>query len=175
MGVHWYAESQELLDHERRAADVERRIMAPEVDVRDLDNALVARETLLVQEDELRAELKHRGAAVTFESARAWPKSVRAHIDALGPARLDESVLARLGWGTDYYIENLRSARVPMDSFSHRLDYLRVSPAEARALSEELLHFAATTQLAGAVRHTREAGLWLYLWGSLDCSVEASQ
>ncbi len=78
-------------------------------------------------------------------------------------------------WGTDYYAENLRHAGVPMDGFLQRLDYLRASPQQACAIGEELLRYASLARRASVVHHARVAGLWLFLWGSVDCYVEAGQ
>ena len=80
-----------------------------------------------------------------------------------------------LGWGTDYYIENLRNAGIPMRSFSQPLDYLDSSPEQARTLGEELLRHATRAHTAAESCRARQAGLWLYLWGSVDCGVVAAQ
>jgi hypothetical protein len=175
MGIHWYARSKESMDVMQRLDEVERRIFRPDADKQAIEAALTEREALYVGEDEARAELKHRGYAVTIGSTRQWPSHVSRHVDALGPAEPDPSFLDLLGWGTDYYIENLRDARVPMDKFSHHLDYLRLSPQQACALGEELLRYASHERRENRVRRAREAGLWLYLWGSVDCHVEAGQ
>jgi hypothetical protein len=175
MGIHWYARSKELIEVARQFEEVERRIVYPDADERAINAALDEREVLFAREDEARAELKHRGFAVTIGSIREWPPHVLQHVDALGPAELDRRLLDLLGWGTNYYIENLRDAGVPMDAFSQHLDYLRVLPQQARSLGEELLRYASQVRSANEVRRAREAGLWLFLWGSVDCFVEAGQ
>jgi hypothetical protein len=173
MGIHWYAKSTELIDVARQFEEVERRIVRPDADERAINAALDEREALFACEREARAELERRGFAVTVGSVCDWPQHVWQHVEALGPAEPDRCFLDLLGWGTDYYIENLRSSGVPMDAFSHHLDYLRISPQQARALGAELLRHASQARHLNEVRRAREAGLWLFLWGSVDCCVEA--
>jgi hypothetical protein len=172
MGVHWYARSKELTEVERQQEEVERRIVAANADAPAIDAALDERETLFTREDAARAELARRGASVTVASTRAWPPHVREHVEALG-AEPERPLLDVLGWGIDYYIENLRDAGLPMRGFSQSLDYLHASPERARALGEELLRHASSAHRVLEIRRSREAGLWLVLWGSVDCCVVA--
>ena len=174
MGVHWYARSKELTEVARQQEKVERRIVAPDADAPAIDTALDEREALFTREDAGRAELARRGMSVTVASTRAWPPQVRQHVEALG-AEPERPLLEVLGWGTDYYIENLRDVGVPMRGFSQPLDYLRASPEQARALGEELLRHASRAHRALETRRAREAGLWLFLWGSVDCGVVAGE
>lgn len=175
MGVHWYARSRELLDVAKLSAGIESRIVEPGATPCEIDDALDEREALFALEAEVRAELERRGASVSFALARAWPAHVRAHLDALRPSHLDEPILDRLGWGADYYAENLRAAGIPMEGFAYRLEYLSLSPHDARSLGEDLLQYASSEHTEGMVRAARVAGLWLYLWGSLDCFIYSSE
>jgi hypothetical protein len=175
VGIHWYARSRELIDTAREFERVERCIVRPDADEKAIDAALEEREALFAREREARAELERRGLAVTLRSIGQWPAHVLEHVYALGSAAANRRFLDVLGWGSDYYIENLRNACVPMDSFSQNLDYLRVSPHQACALGEELMSYAARTERENAIRRAREAGLWLFFWGSVDCCVEAGQ
>jgi hypothetical protein len=174
MGVHWYAKSEELIELERQFDDVERRIVHPDADRRAINVALDERDALFAREGDVRAELERRGLAVTVGSIRGWPPHVQAHVHALAPTDPSQPLLELLGWGADYYAENLRQAGVPMDAFSQRLDYVRASPEQARALGGELLGYAASVRGTTAAR-TRVAGLWLFLWGSVRCHVKAGQ
>jgi hypothetical protein len=175
MGIHWYARSESLKEVARQLDEVERRIVRPDADVRAIDAALDEREALFTREEEAREELKHRGFSVTVSSIPKWPPHVLQHVEALGSAEPDHRLLDLVGWGTDYYIENLRNAGVPMDAFSQHLDYLRASPQQARTLGEELLRYASQVRRADSARQARVAGLWIFLWGSVDCFVEAGQ
>lgn len=175
MGVHWYAKSEELIELERRFNEIEHRIVHPDANWRDIDDALDEREALFAHENEARAALEGRGLAVTVGSIRAWPSHVLAHVNALGALGRNRPLLDALSWGTDYYVENLRHAGVPMDAFSQHLDHLRASPEQARALGEELLHFAGQARRAHVADRARVAGLWLFVWGSVDCHVAAGQ
>jgi hypothetical protein len=177
MGIHWYALSVEILDVDRAFQDVEQRCDEA-CDAHDraaVKAAMNEREVLYVRQREVFAECDRRGFAVTVGSIGQWPAHVLQHVHALGPAEPDRRVLDLIGWGSDYYIENLRDARVPIKGFSQPLDYLRISPPQACALGEEILHYAARARKANQVRSAREAGIWLYLWGSLNCHVEAGQ
>jgi hypothetical protein len=174
MGMHWYARSKELTEVVRQQEEVERRIVAPDTDASAIDAALDEREALFTREDALRAELARRGASVTVASTRAWPPHVREHVEALG-AEPGRPLLEVVGWGTDYYLENLRNVGVPMRGFSQPLDYLRASPEQARALGQELLRHASGAQIALEIRRASEAGLWLFLWGSVECGVVAAE
>lgn len=175
MGIHWYARSSQLLEVLQALEAVERRIFATGASDLEVEAALAEREALYAREDAARTELEHRGRAVTIGAARHWPPDVAQHVEALGPAERDCPLLDLLGWGVYYYAENLRAAGVPMGAFSSHLDSLRLSPEEARVLGEELLTWAAHTARGDTLRHAREAGLWLYLWGTAGCAVEAGQ
>ena len=153
---------------------MERSILAPDADASAIDAALDEREALFAREDAARTELAQRGALVTIASTRVWPPHVREHVEALG-AEPERPLLEALGWCTDYYIENLRDAGVPMRGFSHPLEYLHASPAQARALGEELLRHDSRTHTALEIRRAREAGLWLFLWGSVDRGVVSGE
>jgi hypothetical protein len=173
MGTYWYARSRELDEVEQRMDEVERRIVRAGADPRALDAALDEREALFRREEEVRAELARRGRAVTLASARAWPPHVAAHVAALRPAQPDRPILDVVGWETHYYVENLRAVGVPMRAFAQPLDYLRASPEQAREVAGQLLAHAARASAAAVRDRTRDAGLWLYVWGSVDCSVAA--
>jgi hypothetical protein len=140
-----------------------------------MDEAIDAREIAYAREASVRAELEQRGARFSVASASDWPATVRTQLAALGPWQPHDQVLARLGWTTDYYAENLRGARVPMDRFSARLDGLSSAPRDVLQLGQELLQYAACERSPKASDAARDAGLWLYVWGSCNCHVEAGQ
>jgi hypothetical protein len=177
MGIHWYALSVEILDVDRASQDVEERLHeAFEAhDEPAIKAASDESDMLDLREREVFAELDRRGFAVTVGSIGQWPAHVLQHVHALGPAEPDRRVLDLIKWGSTFYIENLRHAGVPMKGFSLPLDYLNISPQQACTLGEEILHYAARARKVNQVRIARIAGLWLYLWGSLNCYVEADQ
>jgi len=170
MGMHWYARSRELGIILRRLDDAERHMAsaAPA----EIDAAIRERDRLFEEADAVRAELASRGAAVTVTDALAWGPDVRAHVQALG-ADGARSLLDVLDWNAGYYAENLRRAGVRIEGFSHPLMHLRVDAAGARALGLELLQSIAELRDPAAIRQLRIAGLWLFLWGSVECTVES--
>jgi hypothetical protein len=177
MGTQWYALSVEMLEVGRAFQDVNERLHAAceAHDEPAIQAASDEKDVLFLRQDEVFAELDRRGFSVTVGSIGQWPAHVVQHVHALGPAEPDRRVLDLIEWGSDYYSGNLRHAHVPMTGFSHPLDYLHISPPQACALGEELLHYAARARKANQVRSARVAGLWLYLWGSLNCYVEADR
>lgn len=175
MGIHWYAKSREMIEIAREFEEVERRIVLPLAEESAINRALDDRERLFARESEARKELERRGSEVTMGAIRGWPSRILEHFASLGAVEDSRRVLDVIGWGTDYYIENLREAGVPMNAFSQPLDSLRILPEQARGLGEELLGYASAMRAPAAGRQARVAGLWLYLWGFVDCSVEAGQ
>jgi hypothetical protein len=194
MGIHWYALSREMIEVERALEAVEHRIFAPDATEATRDAALAEREMLYEREDATRRAMEQRGRGVGVEVIRDWPEEVQRHAAAYGTPREGQSFLDDfIGPDTDYYVEILADAGVPMDGFSYPLRSLDLQPEQARQLALELLRYVdrleapspvswwwskrraqkAQATRARQARATRVAALWLWFWAWLDCRIEA--
>lgn len=171
MGLHWYPRSPRLLEIFRQAVALERASISSILGEQEVESLITAQERIFESEQAERRAIEERGRLVTRSDADRWPGHVSAHLDGLPDVEPSTSVLQLLGWGADYYIENLRAAGVPMGGFSMHLDRVDASPGEVLDLAEEILAFHDRARTK-ARPHVRQAGLWLYLWGFLGCHVQ---
>jgi hypothetical protein len=172
MGYHWYAVSPELTAITRALDDLESRMSADD-DEAAVNAASHEMDVLLAREMEAGRAMAARGASVTVAAARGWPPEVQQHLAAFGASDEGRSILALLEWETNYYVENLHHEGVPMRGFSRDLRAIALEPTQVRELAQELLRHASGARKPKAAREARRAGLWLWLWASLDCRVEA--
>ena len=167
MGYHWYAVSLELMAIRRALDDVERRMNEPagEAAVKAASDEM---DVLLARETQARRAMAQRGESVTVAAARGWPPEVRRHLAALGAGDEGRSILGLLGLEANYYVENLHRGGVPMRGFSRNLRAIALDPQQALELAQELLRYASDARELKGAEAARVAGLWLWLWASLD-------
>jgi hypothetical protein len=175
VGVHWHAESPELVRIHQALDDVESRIFAPGASASAIEGSLVEREALYRQEDTERKAWEERGRGITWREAAGWPEPVRRHLYSYGRQPEERSVLDLLEWGADYYAENLRAAAGYLHDLSPApFGFSTLTPGEASTLAVGLLDRAAGMDDDQARRAARIAGLWLWAWASVGAIISSA-
>jgi hypothetical protein len=176
VGIHWYAESDALINIQQALDDVERRIFAPNATPATIDSGLAEREMLYRREDAARSAFMLEGRSVKWEATTRWPDSIRRHVSFFGSQPPTRSVLEVLDWGDDYYAENLTSAAPHLQGLSRSpFTFPRLSSQDARQLACELLDHVDEMPDEGSQRAIRTSALWLWVWASVGASFSCGQ